>query len=269
MNMKIITLNTWGGRAGRDNLLSFFEKYREDTDVFCLQEIWAAPYEPLEGLATGGLSIDHTNIMTRGMQEISTLLSDYTVFFHPHHLENYGLMMLVKNTWNVTASGDVFVYKHRGYIPEGDVGNHARNVQFVTLETEKGPLSILNFHGLWNGKGKTDSDDRITQSKNILAFIQTLKGKLVLCGDFNLLPDTESIRLFELAGLRNLIKEYQITSTRTSYYTKPEKYADYIFVTANIPVRSFMVLPEEVSDHAALQLVVDSPFTPRGSPQNH
>jgi len=43
-HMKIITLNTWGGRAGKELLLSFFEKYRDDADIFCLQEIWSAPH---------------------------------------------------------------------------------------------------------------------------------------------------------------------------------------------------------------------------------
>jgi exonuclease III len=37
--MKIITLNTWGGIAGTQGLLDFFKKH-EDTDIFCLQEIF-------------------------------------------------------------------------------------------------------------------------------------------------------------------------------------------------------------------------------------
>lgn len=37
--MKLITLNTWGGRAGADLLLPFFQKYSKDAEAFCLQEI--------------------------------------------------------------------------------------------------------------------------------------------------------------------------------------------------------------------------------------
>lgn len=118
-------------------------------------------------------------------------------------------------------------------------------------------MTIINFHGLWNGKGKTDNEDRILQSRNIVDFIGGLKGEVVLCGDFNLLPDTESIKIFEDAGLRNLIKEYGITSTRTSHYTKPGKYADYVFVSRGVRVKDFKVLPEEVSDHSALLLEMD------------
>jgi endonuclease/exonuclease/phosphatase (EEP) superfamily protein YafD len=59
------------------------------------------------------------------------------------------------------------------------------------------PVTVVNFHGLWNGKGKTDTPDRIAQSQNILRFLEGVDGEIILCGDFNLLPDTESLRMFE------------------------------------------------------------------------
>lgn len=252
--MKIITLNTWGGRAGREKLLAFFEKYKDTTDIFCLQEIWSAPYEDLEGRAAGGQTIDHEQVMVYGMQEISELLFEHVSYFRPHFLDDYGLAMFVKKDIKITEEGEVFVYKHKGYVPEGDLGNHARNIQYVSLEINNNPLTVINFHGLWNGKGKTDSDDRVNQSKNILDFIKNISGDFVLCGDFNLLPETESIKMLENSGLRNLIKEYGVTSTRTSYYTKDEKHADYILTTKGIAIKDFKVLPEEVSDHTALLL---------------
>lgn len=251
--MKLLSLNTWGGRAGKEKLLSFFKTHK-DVDIFCLQEMWAAPYEHLDGHAAGGLAIDHANIMVYGVQEVSALLEHHVPYFHPHHLEHYGLMMLTKNSTAVSDQGDVFVYKERGYKPEGDVGNHARNVQYATFETKKGPRTVMNFHGLWNGKGKGDSDDRLAQSKKILAFARSIPHPFVLCGDFNLLPDTESLKILENGGMRNMIREYGVTSTRTSLYTKPEKFADYIFVSEGIYVRNFAVLGDEVSDHAPLLL---------------
>ncbi len=250
--MKIITLNTWGGRAGKQGLLDFFSKYSADTDIFCLQEIWSAPYEHLEGSDAGGKAIDHEEIMVYGLQEISDILPEFQAYFRPHHLDNYGLLMLVKKSIKVKEEGEVYVYKEKGYIPSGDVGNHARNIQYVKFEYNGKPFTVINFHGLWNGQGKTDSPDRITQSEKIVSFIQNINESLVLCGDFNLLPSTESLLMIEKAGYKNLIKEYNITSTRTSHYTKPEKYADYIFVSQDVEINDFMVLPEEVSDHSAL-----------------
>lgn len=251
--MKIISLNTWGGRAGKDNLLDFFRKHK-DIDIFCLQEIWSAPYEHLEGHSAGGMSIDHSNIMVYGMQEISASLDNHNAYFKPHHLDNYGLMILVKKNLDVISEGDVFVYKEKGHVPEGDVGNHARNVQFVTITTDSGNYSILNFHGLWNGGGKGDSEDRLIQSDRVIQFLKTLSNPLVFCGDFNLLPNTQSLKKLEEFGLRNLIREKGVTSTRSNLYTKPEKFADYALVSDEIKVNDFKVLPDEVSDHLAMYL---------------
>ncbi len=249
--MKIISLNIWGGRAGESKLLEFFAKHK-DADVFCLQEVWSAPYKEFDGHAAGGVAIDHRHIMTEGMQKISSMLSNHAKYFRPHFMDNYGLLLLIKKDFDVIAEGEIFVYKEKGHIPDGDIGNHARNIQYVTLVTNGQSVTIVNFHGLWNGKGKTDTDDRINQSQNIGNFIESLNGECVLCGDFNLLPDTKSIQMLEKYGLRNLINEYNIPSTRTSYYTKPEKHADYVFVSGGIKVTDFQVLPEEVSDHAPL-----------------
>lgn len=88
--MKIICLNTWGGRGGREKLLDFFKR-NANADVFCLQEIWSAPYEHLEGASMGGLKTSNNDVMTEGMQEISATLSEHVSYFRPHHLENYGL----------------------------------------------------------------------------------------------------------------------------------------------------------------------------------
>ncbi len=255
--MKIISLNTWGGRAGKENLLAFFAAHKDDTDIFCLQEIWSAPYIDLEGAPAGGLKIDHSKIMVYGFQEISTLLSDFTPYFRPHHGDNYGLLMLVKKGIEVNVEGEVFVHKYKGYIPKGDLGRNARNIQFVTTEFKGSPLTVINFHGLWNGEGKGDSEDRLEQSNKIKEFIETLSGNVVLCGDFNLLPDTQSIKILEAAGLRNLIKEHSITSTRTSLYTKPEKFANYTFVSKGLEVKEFKVLPDEVSDHSPLFIEIE------------
>ena len=254
--MRIISLNTWGGRAGKEELLSFFKTHADTTDVFCLQEIWAEPFPHLEGRLAGGVALNNEQTMVYALREISAVLSNHRAFFRPLLGQNYGLLLFVRKDLQIIEEGEFFVYKQKGFYSEADVGDHARLIQYVTIVTGTKILTVINFHGLWNGKGKADTEDRIQQSKNILEFTSKLAGEYILCGDFNLLPDTESVRLFEAAGLRNLIKEYGISSTRTSFYTKPEKYADYAFVTKGISVKDFQVLSDEVSDHAPLLIDV-------------
>jgi len=90
--------------------------------------------------------------------------------------------------------------------------------------------------------------------------MDTINTPKILCGDLNLRPDTESMRILE-HGMNNLITEYSIQSTRTRYYTKPEKFADYILTSPEILINEFRVMPEEVSDHCPLYL--DFIYLPR------
>lgn len=251
--MQVISLNTWGGRAGEEDLLAFFKQHN-DVDVFCLQEVWSAPYREFEGLAAGGVPIEHSRIMYQGLHRITETLPEHVPLFFPLFGDNYGLLMLIKKGIEILDQKTVYVYKDRDYVSAGDIGDHGRALQSVTLKTSNGPMTVMNFHGLWNGQGKGDSADRLLQSKNIVDFLKTFSTPLVLCGDFNLHPDTESISIIEESGLRNLITDYHITTTRSHFYTKAETFADYIFVSPELTVRQFSVLPDAVSDHLALFL---------------
>jgi hypothetical protein len=48
---------------------------------------------------------------------------------------------------------------------------------------------------------KGGSDERIAQSRRILAFLASRPEPFVLCGDFNLQPGTRSLRMLEEEGL--------------------------------------------------------------------
>jgi endonuclease/exonuclease/phosphatase family metal-dependent hydrolase len=60
--------------------------------------------------------------------------------------------------------------------------------------------------------------------------------------------------MLEDAGLKNLVAEFGVVSTRTSLYARPERFADYVFVSPGVDVFAFRVLRDEVSDHAPLML---------------
>src|SRR3989304_780654 len=47
-------------------------------------------------------------------------------------------------------------------------------------------------------------------------------GQKILCGDFNLNPDTKSLNILD-RGMKNLIKEYKVKSTRSGLYKKDQK----------------------------------------------
>lgn len=248
-NMKIISVNTWGGRA-MDEFKDFLLRH-SDTDVFCLQEV----YHEAHGKDT--LWDDGSNF--NFLNDIKGVFTNYDYYYRPHLSDWWGLAMLVKKGPVVLEEGEWYVHKHNGHNPPLEIqGYTAKNIQFLTIEHHGKPFSILNFHGLWNGKGKGDTEDRLSQSQKIIECIRTLQTEYVLLGDFNLNPDTGSLRLLEQElGCRNLIAEYGITSTRTHLYPKENKFADYAFISKGVVLKKFEVLPDVVSDHAPLLVEVE------------
>jgi endonuclease/exonuclease/phosphatase family metal-dependent hydrolase len=245
IGMKLISLNTWGGRAGKDELLSFFSK-NKDVDIFCLQEVWEGGDEDVLNWGKG--------IDTKMITNIGNVLKEHSVFFRPHYHDFYGLAIFARKNLPIREEGEIFVFKERKNITDDFAPNHARNIQYLTIEIPRGIQTIINFHGIWNGGGKFDSEERLLQSDNILRFVKNLTNPYILCGDFNLRPDTVSLKKLEQAGMRNLIKDFGITSTRSSHYKKEERFADYTLVSNGIKVNNFKVLPDEISDHLAMYL---------------
>jgi endonuclease/exonuclease/phosphatase family metal-dependent hydrolase len=239
--MKLITLNIWGGHV-RQPLLDFI-KDQHDTDIFCFQEVYHN--------ATDKISSEDRIVSLSIFSELHELLPDHNAYFRPAVRNVYGLGTFIRKDINVLNEGDINIHTNPKYTGCGPA--HSRNMQWLKCSMNKETYSILNVHGLWNGMGKTDTPERMAQSQRIKDFMDTLKTPKILCGDFNLRPDTESLRLLE-KDMKNHVKLNKIKSTRTSLYPKTEKYADYIFTSPEIKVKRFEVLKDEVSDHSPLLL---------------
>lgn len=239
--MKLITLNIWAGNI-RLPLLEFIKSHAE-IDIFCLQEVYnAAPYKISTDDKIPGLNI---------FSEIHDVLPKHQAFFKPLVQNFYGIGMLIKNDIEVLEESSIKIHENLAYKGRGPT--HSRDLQWIKLKINNCIYTIMNVHGLWNGQGKTDSPERLAQSQEIRNFMDAQHTPMVLCGDFNLRADTKSIEILE-KGMSNLIKNYNVQSTRTSLYDKDEKHADYIFVSPQITVKKFEVLDDLVSDHAPLLL---------------
>lgn len=239
--MKLITLNMWGGRIV-DPLTDFLKKH-SDVDVFLFQEI----YE----------DVDNPDfIETHEKAPIPKILTNHKGYYRPASKNGFGVAAFVKKDVLVKQEGDTFVHGKWVETFGEQWWNSGKNMQYVQIQSAGETYTIFGVHGMWDQSGKSDTPERIEQSKRIVEYIKKFSGNIILCGDFNLRPDTESVKMIERElGLRNLITEYGVTSTRTSLYKKTaERFADYIFVSQNIKVKKFEVMPDEVSDHAALYL---------------
>lgn len=242
--MRLISLNTWGGKL-KYELHSFLDKQAAGIDIFCFQEVFVGAVNARKVLGDIDINLYAT---------ITKLLPEHQGYYAPSQEDDEGLAIFVKPSINLNAVGDIFVHRHHNAMTDDNGTTIGRNIQFIQFTDNGQDYTIINFHGLWNGGSKTDSPDRLSQSRKIREFINTrAKGKIVLVGDFNLEPDTESMAILE-QGMRNLIKECAITSTRSHYYTKPVKFADYAIVSNDLTVEKFEVLQDPVSDHLPLLL---------------
>ncbi|MCL5784026.1 MAG: endonuclease/exonuclease/phosphatase family protein, partial [Patescibacteria group bacterium] len=117
-------------------------------------------------------------------------------------------------------------------------------------------FNLFHFrHGIWlpPPNSKSDTESRINQSQKINQFLKKLPREKILCGDFNLALNTQSVKILE-EDMVNLIKKYQITATRNKFFPGEEKFADYTFVSNGINVKNFQVPDIEVSDHLPMIL---------------
>lgn len=241
--MKLITLNIWGGRV-KEALPPFFEKYN-DVDVFCFQEV----YKNADGKVNDDEYREVSSLNLFG--DLSKMLPNHIGHFRPAVKDHYGLAIFVNKDLRVIEEGDVWVYKPEDYVSGG---NHPRNLQYVKVLCDGKELLIANLHGIWSGgTSKRDTPERIEQSNKTLEFLAQHSGPTILAGDFNLRPETESIKILE-NKFENLISKYGICSTRTSHYKKECKFADYVLLNNEVKDTNLTVLPEEVSDHSALLL---------------
>ena len=250
--LNIICLNTWAGMVGMDRFLPFFAKY-QGADVFCLQEVWHADGHELPTAAAGK---DITAAEPKLLERLRTALPGHVGIYTPQcsPYGYFGLALFYRKGLSLLAFEERCVYREPGYVSPVDIADHARVMHIATLGTGQGPVAILNVHGAWQPGGKGDTPERLEQSRRIVAAGAGSPHPSILCGDFNLLPETQSIRSLEEAGWENLVRTHGIASTRTPLYGKAERFADYVFVKNGVRVRRFEVLPDVVSDHAALSL---------------
>lgn len=247
--MKLISLNIWEGGIYQP-LVDFLEKYKPETDTFCFQEIFRSEI---------GIRGNSENILT--FNKIKEILSDFNGYFEdyvaPGEYNKEGLAIFIKKGIEVKDSGEIFIYSPPMLGLSNDNPKSLwRNLQYVRCNSQGKEFLVANMHGLFDfatKSNKGDISERIEQSQRVKAFLEKFNCLKVLCGDFNLWPGTKALKILE-EGMRNLVKEYNVTSTRSAFFDFPNRFADYMLVSLDVKVNDFKVLEETVSDHLALWL---------------
>lgn len=265
--MKVLSLNAWGGKLGTP-LIDYL--VAEVPDVICLQEVVHTPLATKDWLSYR--DGDHvlpqrTNLFT----ELAAALPGHAGTFCPAAQgelwdgevavpSQFGIATFVSRTLPVIGQVQGFV--HGKYSADG-YGAHPRprnaHVLRVFDHGRLRPVTIGHMHGLRDlVAGKADTPERLAQAQALARLVRgvTQSGDAVIvAGDFNIEPRSEAFAVLAELGLGDLVQRCGFTSTRTSHYLKPGRFADYMLVNDAVTVQSFTVVTSpEVSDHCPLLL---------------
>jgi hypothetical protein len=266
--VRIICLNGWGGRL-HDALAAYIRAAAPD--VLCLQEVVHTPASDKDWLDYR----DGDHVLPQRanfFRDIADALPDHVATFCPAAQgdlwdgrqvipSQWGLATFVRKSYPIIGQVQAFV--HKTFSPDG-YGDHprSRNAHAVRLyDFERDwPACVIHTHGLRDLKGKIDTPERLAQAHKLAGLVTAIRepgDRIVLCGDFNVEPDSETFDILRQTGLTDLVTGRDHTSTRTSYYKKSGRFADYMLVNDVIDVKRFeVVTAPEVSDHCPLLLEI-------------
>jgi len=226
---RIIFLNTAFLRVNKDETLKFIDVHKNLTDIFAFQEV----------------DQDCRDAVSVKLNSFNLHYSEKTGINN----EQYFLGIWVNKKYKVISHNDVF-------------GNEKTLPQAQHLEValDGKIINIINFHGLPKPGDKLDTPERIQASRILINYLQKLKGEIIFGGDFNLDPQSKSLLVFEILGLKNLITKFKITNTRNEVVWRqfPETkqyFSDYIFTTPTVLTSNLQVPYSEMSDH--LPMILD------------
>jgi len=238
--------------------MKFIKDSAFGTDIFCFQEVFhtTSGIKTIDGLRLNLYAeLESCLANFRGYMAVAEqgVTFEGPVEFHC----DSGSAIFVKKS-HTARSHKIFSIGISRNIPWKKDG-WREIAQYVAVEVGGKPYIFCNVHGIADWP-KIDTPERLEQSRKIINAIGALKGRKIVCGDFNLDPKTKSVRMFEEAGMRNLVKEYGVRKTRSPlfYKQKPDakdKISDYIFISPDITVKEFIVPTLNVSDH--LPLILD------------
>lgn len=246
-HIKLISLNIWNGKL-KNKLLNFVSKSSSKIDIFCFQESLNSSKSIISNLK-------NNNKIHNIHSEIQRILPDFDGYFDSAQDNDKGLSVFIRKNIKVVNIKSIFVYRWKNAMISNDRRTIGRNLFCISIRFNYENYNIINFHGLWDGFSKKDSLSKDIQIKKIINFVKKLKGKIVICGDFNLERNTKAIKLLSNM-MKNPIITHNIYSTRNKYFPGGNECVDYIFGSNNINIYKFSVLKNDVSDHKALYIEI-------------
>lgn len=262
--MRLLSLNVALFETNNKKLHDFLIKI--NADIVCLQEI-AEKVD--EGVLDEYISRD---VIDKATKSLKYSFFGPTWIIKDFHRKNFhkkesfdfefgGFLKsgnYIKSKFKIIKKSNVFIkYKHIKFTDWSTwPKNQPKAVQVVDLELlDSKKLRILNYHGIWT-KEKIGNKETLEACRKINNLAKQVKYPVIITGDFNLFPDTESMKVFK--DFISLVNKFEVQTTRpkSNELSHLERnVVDYILVSKGIRVKSFQVLDSDVSDH--LPLILD------------
>ncbi len=261
--MRVVSLNAWCG-----GMLEALVQWLPTcgADVLCVQEVtWTPGYDGWVSYVDADRALWQRSSL---FEDVRGALPDHQAHFVTCDTgpvrgedgvvrrQHFGIATLIAPQLAVIGSEASFVhgaFVHHDAWPNEDRGRLAHAVRVA--DADGGHVTVAHLHGVRMAGGKGDTPERRLQAERVAALVGRVRGpddQVVVAGDLNLLPDSETFEVLGRAGLTDLVGD---ADTRTSAYTKPLRHADYLLVSDLDAVTSFAVLAApEVSDHRPLVL---------------
>ncbi len=280
MHLKIICLNVWIGGVLFEEIVEFLQK--EQPDIILLQEVYFGEEESVVPHKTAQPSPLASQYRT--YQELIKRLGYAYGHFAPAFIEEIGghdaLVTIDGPAPLEIAQGNAILSKYplrevsvtHFDVPFGKRVNEysayefsPRNLQHVTVALPTGTdLHLLNTQGIWGENGE-DSPRRLEMGQKIVQELVGEDGEIrsvILAGDFNVLPHTQTISIIE-KKLKNVFKD-ELKTTFNVKRKDLKKYpgfaqavVDMFFVSPDISVISHSCPDVDISDHLPLVVEVE------------
>lgn len=258
--MKLISLNVALFEPNNKKLSSFLREQK--ADIVCFQEVTRGldqlalkKYISKNSIDSASSQLKYSFFgpteMMRSFEEKGFHKQD-NFLFDPGGLLEIGNYL--KSKYRILKAKNIFLQGYYSY--HSDISSRAALI--IDMKISQKLLRVINYHGIWT-KDKQGNRSTLNACKKINELALKALGEVIICGDFNLFPDTESMQVFKGRFL-SLVDTHKIKATRPSSNELSgleRNVVDYILVSKNLKVKGFNVIDTDVSDHLPLILEFD------------
>ncbi|HLD19848.1 MAG TPA: endonuclease/exonuclease/phosphatase family protein [Patescibacteria group bacterium] len=192
--MKIIQLNIWGGRYVKE-AVAFFKQ--ECADIICLQEVTSGIFTKAESADVAGSDVYEYVKKELGYDGVFEKCFSAEIDGKVSHRGNaifsrYSLKDVYTEFYD-------YPFTRFDMNMEGREYAHTQPQNFISahITTPIGELRVMCTHMAWS-RVCEDTERRIGQTRKIMAYLESVPDEpTILCGDFNIHPQSESLRIFK------------------------------------------------------------------------